>query len=127
MHRKLRFPASGLSSRAVLLAFLVSAPATCARADVTIQEKTVTSGLGGFGSGTSERTRVVAGDKSRTDESFTYTGRFKTLAGSKPRASAEIVRLDKELVWTLEPDKRQYGEMTFAQMREAMEKGRADA
>ena len=127
MHRKLRFPASGLSSRAVLLAFLVSAPAMSARADVTIQEKTVTSGLGGFGSGTSERTLVVAGDKSRTDESYTYTGRFKTLAGSKPSATASIVRLDKELVWSLEPDKKQYSEMTFAEMREAMNKGMADA
>ena len=127
MYRKPRYTASGLSSRAVLLAFLVSALAVSARADVTIQEKTVTTGFGGFGSGTSERTMVVAGDKSRSDESFTYTGRFKTLVGSKPRASAEIVRLDKELIWSLEPDKKQYGEMTFAQMREAMAKGMADA
>ncbi len=127
MYRKPCLTASGLSSRAVLLAILVSAPAMSARADVTIQEKTVTTGLGGFGSGTSERTMVVAGDKSRSDEAFTYTGRFKTLVGSKPRASAEIVRLDKELVWSLEPDKKQYGEMTFAEMREAMAKGMANA
>lgn len=129
MHRRHGVLVSGISSRglllttAALMAFVASA-----RADVTIQEKTVSSGLAGFGSGTSERTLVIAGDKCRTDDSYTYTGRFKTFAGGgKPRVSAQIVRLDRDLIWSLEMDKKQYTELTFAEMREMMDKGLAQA
>lgn len=129
MHRKQRDDAPGLSSRNVLLAVAVSlALAAPAFADVTLKEKTVSTGLAGFGNGTSERTFVIAGDKSRSDEQFTYTGRFKTLAGGgKPRSSADIVRLDRDLMWSLDLQKKQYTEMSFAELREAMEKGMADA
>lgn len=88
-------------------------------ADVTIQEKTVSSGMGGFGNGTTTTTRIIAADKGRDDETFTYTGRLKTFAG-KPRTSSTITRLDKELIWDLDHAKKQYGEMTFAEMRAAM-------
>ena len=94
-----------------------------ARADVTLQEKTVISGLGGFGSGNGEHTRVIANDKCRSDESFQYTGRFKTLVGGKPKLTAQIIRLDKELIWDLDVDKRTYSEMDFATMRKMMERG----
>ncbi len=95
-------------------------------ADVTIQEKTVSSGLAGFGGGTTTTTRMIATDKGREDETFTYTGRMKTFAG-KPRSTSTITRLDKELIWDLDHDKKQYGELTFAEMREAMAKGMAEA
>lgn len=129
MHRKQRDDAPGLSSRNVLLAVAVSlALAAPALADVTLKEKTVSTGLAGFGNGTSERTFVIAGDKSRSDDQFTYTGRFKTLAGGgKPRSSAEIVRLDREVVWSLDPQKKQYTEMTFAEMRALVAAGVAEA
>lgn len=129
MHRSSRTSATGLSSRGLLLAVpALLALAVSAHAAVVMQEKTVSSGFGGFGNGTSERTIVIAGDRSRTDESSTYTGRFKTIAGGgKPRASAEITRLDREVFWYLEPAKKQYSELTFAQMRELVAKGMADA
>ena len=129
MHRMQRVDAPGLSSRNVLLAVAVSlALAAPALADVTLKERTVSTGLAGFGNGTSERTWVIAGDKSRSDEQFTYTGRFKTLAGGgKPRSSASIMRLDRDLMWSLDLQKKEYEELTFAQVREAMEKGMADA
>lgn len=128
MHRKQRDDAPGLSSRNVLLAVAVSlALAAPAFADVTLKEKTVSTGLAGFGNGTSERTIVIAGDKSRSDEQFTYTGRFKTLAGGgKPKSSADIVRLDRDLAWQLDVQKREYTELSFAELREMMEKGMAN-
>jgi hypothetical protein len=129
MHRKQRVDAPGLSSRNVLLTAAVSlALVAPAFADVTLQEKTVSTGLAGFGNGTSERTFVIAGDKSRSDDQYTYTGRFKTLAGGgKPKSKAQIVRLDREVMWDLEPAKKEYTELTFAQFREAMAKGMAEA
>lgn len=129
MHRMQRVDAPGLSSRNVLLAVAVSlALAAPALADVTLKERTVSTGLAGFGNGTSERTWVIAGDKSRSDEQYTYTGRFKTLAGGgKPRNSAEIVRLDRDLMWSLDPAKKEYSELSFAEMREMMAQAGAEA
>jgi len=128
MQRMPRFIASGRGSPrewlpALILALLL---ASSASADVVIKEKSVSEGLGGFGNGTTSRTLIVAGDKSRSEDEFTYTGRFKTLAGGgKPRTSVSITRIDREVIWSLEPEKKQYAELTFAQMRELMEKGLA--
>jgi hypothetical protein len=129
MHRKQRPDAPGLSSRNVLLAVAVSlALVAPAFADVTLKERTVSTGLAGFGNGTTERTWVIAGDRSRSDDQYTYTGRLKTFAGGgKPRMVTEIVRLDRELQWSLDPAKKEYTELTFAEMREAMAKGVAEA
>lgn len=127
MHRTQVAMSARPSSRGLLLAaFAVLVLAPPARADVTIQERTVSSGLGGFGSGTTTTTRVIAGDKGREDETYTYTGRLKTFAG-KPRSTSTITRLDRELIWELDHPKKQYGELTFAEMRAAMAKGAAQA
>lgn len=84
MHRMQRVAAPGLSSRSVLLAIVpVFALVAPALADVTLKEQTVSTGLAGFGNGTTERTWVIAGDRSRSDEQHTYTGRFQSLAGGR--------------------------------------------
>lgn len=129
MHRVPRGTASGRAPRewlpALVLALLL---ASTAAADVTIQETTVSEGLGGFGNGTTHRTTIVAGDASRSEDEATYTGRFKTIAGGgKPRTSVSITRIDKEVVWDLDPQKKTYSQLTFAEMRELMAKGLAGA
>jgi len=129
MHRVPGFTASGRRSPrewlpALILALLL---ASSASADVVIKEKSVSEGLGGFGNGTTSRTLIVAGDKSRSEDEATYIGRFKTLAGGgKPHTTVSITRIDKEVIWSLEPEKKQYTELTFAQMREMMQKGMAE-
>jgi hypothetical protein len=129
MHRVPRGTASGRAPRewfpALVLALLL---ASTAAADVTIKETTVSEGLGGFGNGTTHRTTIVAGDASRSEDEATYTGRFKTLAGGgKPRTTVSITRIDREVVWDLDPQKRTYTVLTFAEMRERMAKGLAAA
>lgn len=108
MHRKQRVDAPGLSSRSVLLALVpVLALAAPALADVTLKEKTVSTGLAGFGNGTTERTWVIAGDRSRSDEQHPYTGRSENLAGGgKAKHGSEIVRLGRELTRSLDPANR---------------------
>ena len=129
MHRVPGFIASGRRSPrewlpALILALLLVSSAS---ADVAIKEKSVSEGLGGFGNGTTSRTLIVAGDRSRSEDEATYTGRFKTLAGGgKPHTTVSITRIDKEVIWNLEPEKKQYTELTFAQMREMMQKGLAE-
>jgi hypothetical protein len=44
-----------------------------ARADVTLKEEAVSSGLAGFGYGTSDRSTDIAGDLSRTERGFAET------------------------------------------------------
>ena len=129
MHRVPCGTASGRAPRewlpALLLALLL---ASTAAADVTIRETTVSEGLGGFGNGTTHRTMIVSGDVSRSEDEATYTGRFKTLAGGgKPRTSVSITRIDREVIWDLDPQKKTYTELTFAEMREMMAKGLARA
>ncbi len=127
MHGRTREIAPGILSRGFLLAVATLVFACPAWADVTLKEKTVSSGMMGFGNGTSERTTVIAGDKSRSDEQNTYTGRFQTFAGGgKPRGSVQIIRLDREVFWTLDPEKKQYTELTFADMRQMMEAGMSE-
>ena len=130
MQRMPGFIASGLRSPREWLPALILALLLCssASADVVIKEKSVSEGLGGFGNGTTSRTLIVAGDKSRSEDEATYTGRFKTLAGGgKPHTTVSITRIDKEVIWSLEPEKKQYTELTFARMREMMTKGLAGA
>jgi len=116
-HRALRewFPAL-----TVAVALALPCPAG---ADVLVKQKTITEGLGGFGNTSTQGTLIVSGDRSRNEDEVTYTGRMKTLVGSKPSHSVSITRLDKELVWNLDPAKQQYSELTFAEMRAIMEKG----
>ncbi len=126
MHRTPSFGASGRRSPrewlpALTLTLLL---ASSAGADVVVKEKTVAEGLSGFGNGTTHRTLVVAGDKSRSEDEFTYTGRLKTLAGGgKARTAVSITRIDREVIWSLEPEKKQYTELTFAEMRRMMREG----
>lgn len=123
MHRMQSGLASGLSSRSLILALVAAAVlALPAGATVVIKEKTESQGFGGFGNGSTVRTVTIAGDKSRSEDEFTYTGRFKTLAGSKPKLQVHITRLDKELLWEVNPDKQEYTEFTFEQWREQMAK-----
>lgn len=106
---------------ALVATLALTAPAG---ADVKVQQKTVSEGLSGFGNSSSTSTLWIAGDKSRSEEDYTYTGRFKTFAGGgKPQQSVTITRVDRELIWTLDPKQKQYTELTFAEMRKRFEEG----
>src|SRR5207253_1829546 len=68
----------------LVVALVLAAPAT---ADVVVKQKIVSEGLSGFANGTVNSTMIFSGDKSRSEDEATYTGRFKTLAGKKPGTS----------------------------------------
>lgn len=117
-------PAGG-AVRGFLLAALVLCAVTPALADVTLKEKSVSNGFMGMGTMTSDRTMVISGDKCRVDDTSLYTGRMQTfMGGGKPRTNVTITRVDRGLLWTLDPAKSEYTEMNFADLRTAMESGR---
>jgi len=69
-------------------------------------------------------TTSISGDKSRTDSTVESKSAFLS-AFAKNAGGAQITRLDEELMWHLVPEKEEYSEMTFAQMKAMMEQSMA--
>jgi len=91
-------------------------------ADITMQQR-ITVEAGGamsFMASESTVTTSISSDKSRSE---TKVAPKSGLMGSlmKNLDTTGIMRLDKDLIWQLNPDKQQYTEMTFEQLRTQME------
>ena len=118
-HRLL--PLALVSLAAALAALPVSA-------DVTVQQQS-TFDLS-FIKAHSSSTETTTADKQRRDSEFHCEGFMSILCGNAQ--SGEILRLDKDLRWSLDPKKKEYRESPFpsaaqrqqaeAQLRETMEK-----
>ncbi len=103
---KAGFPGFLCGSAAVLAAFM-----TTVRADVSIQQKTsldVASMIRMHGTTTANLT----GDKKREDTESHCEGVMSLVCGNLQ--GGEIVRLDRDVTWHLEPAKKRYREQTFA-------------
>jgi hypothetical protein len=84
--------------------------AVAARADVTIQQKNtldVFSLVRAHGASTTS----VTADKERRDGEFHCEGVMSLVCGNLH--TGDIVRLDRSVTWTLEPDKKRYRETPF--------------
>jgi hypothetical protein len=90
-----------------------------ARADVTIEDQSTfdVTIIKAHGSST----EYTTADKQRRDSSFNCEGFMSLLCGNAQ--SGEIIRLDKDLTWSLEPKKQEYRENPFmtAAQRQAAE------
>jgi hypothetical protein len=106
-----------------------------AQADVTMREQMSLSGAGMMKmanmSGTT--TTVISGDRARTESNMQFeSGLMRTFARGAGGPHVEIVRLDQDKLYSLNPGKKTYTETTFAEQRarmqeamEAMNKGQA--
>ena len=99
---------------------LVSAAAS---ADVTMQEQMSLSGAGMMKmanmSGTT--TTVISRDRARTESNLTFeSAMMRTFAGGAGN-HVEIVRLDQDKIYSLNPKKKTYSETTFEEMRAKMQ------
>jgi hypothetical protein len=111
---------------------LVSA---AAHADITMQERMSLTGAGMMKmanmSGTT--TTVISGDRARTESNMQFeSGLMRTFARGAAGPHVEIVRLDQDKIYSLNPAKKTYTETTFEEMRakmqqamDAMNKGQA--
>src|SRR4029077_4120613 len=106
MHSVHRHARRALSASAVFAA-LTTVPA--ARADVTVQEQSTfdLSIIKAHGTAT----EFVTADKQRRDNTFPRAGFLSLLCGNSQ--GGEIVRLDRDLSWTLDPKKKEYSESPF--------------
>jgi hypothetical protein len=106
------------------LATVAVAATGAARADVTIEDQSTFDVTIIKAHATS--TEFTTADKQRRDSSFNCEGIMSLLCGNTQ--SGEIIRLDKDLTWSLEPKKREYREnpfMTAAQRQAAEQQAQA--
>jgi len=94
---------------------------TFARADVTVQMKTTLSGFMGMNT-ESQDVQYVKGDKSFHDITSKISGGFmNALPGNKSSSNQQIIRIDRQIIWSLKPENKSYTEMTFDMFKQSME------
>ena len=106
------------------VALLAAVVPRAARADVTIQQQTQFDFAIIKAHGT--RTESTTTDKRRSDSDMHCEGFMSMFCGDAQ--SAEIIRLDRDVEWTLEPKKMEYREMplpTAAQLAAAKQQAQA--
>jgi hypothetical protein len=92
-----------------LAALAASSPWGSARADVTIQEQTTIHAFVVKAHGTT--TNQVSGDKQRSEVQFACDGVMSMFCGHNK--TVDIVRLDRDVTWDMEPKKKRYTETPF--------------
>ena len=114
---------------ALLIVFAVcTAQTPLAVADVTLKQNVTVSASGAMSmmGSTGTMTTMVSGDRGRTENQVeSNSALIRKFA--KNVNTATIVLLDDELMLNLTPEKKQYSEMTFEQLRAQMEKSMAEA
>jgi hypothetical protein len=94
-------------------------------ADTTVEQKVTADGFGPMKIGAMQGKNVtsIAGDRARIAGDLKFNSKFlRILTHNAGADNIQIIRLDKELEYQIDPAKKQYSETTFAQMREAMQK-----
>ncbi len=98
---------SNLGVTAVTIAVLAALdPCRSALADVTIQEQTTIHAFVVKAHGTT--TNQVSGDKQRSEVQFACDGVMSMFCGHNK--TVDIVRLDRDVTWDMEPKKKRYTE-----------------
>lgn len=113
----------------LLLGVLASVCVGTASADVMWEEKITVSGAGLMGMGNMSGTSktIVARDRARTESNLQFeSGMMRALARGAGQ-SVEIVRLDEDKIYVLDPAKKTYTESTFAEQREQMQRAMEQA
>ena len=68
------------------------------------------------------------GDKCAIDMNSMVTGSMMAMmGGGKPKEMINITRLDKGLIWELDPEKKKYREVTLESLKEDTQKRRSEA
>src|ERR1700688_4613105 len=100
---------SNLGLAGTLAALAALSPFGSAQADVTIQEQTTIHAFVVKAHGTT--TNQVSGDKQRSEVQFACDGVMSMFCGHNK--TVDIVRLDRDVTWDMEPKKKRYTETPF--------------
>jgi hypothetical protein len=97
---------SNLGVAGTMAALAALSPCKSAMADVTIQEQTTIHAFVVKAHGTT--TNQVSGDKKRSEVQFACDGVMSMFCGHTK--TVDIVRLDRDVTWDMEPKKKRYSE-----------------
>ena len=104
-----------------LVAFLiVIVLAQLALGQVTYKSTVTSDGFMGMGAFTSNANTYIIDNAQRSETDLKFTGKFMRHFSPKG-TQVSIIRLDKELVWNLDTEKKTYTEQTFGEIKEMME------
>ena len=108
-----------------ILPFALLAASLPAAADLSFSQKITVEGGGGMSMFSSQGKVIthIAGDRSRSESQMEMNSTMMRMAAGSGNTGS-IVRLDRELLWNLLPDKRQYSEVTFAEARKQVAEAR---
>ena len=91
------------------------------QADVSYKQKTTSSGTLAFGGTETQTAILLKGDKQKMVTQTEFTGKLSKLMPKKETQSVQITRLDKELIWDIDLDKKKYTETSFEEMKKMFE------
>ena len=112
----------GITRAGVVTAMCI---ATQAMADVTIESRYDVDAAGAMGMFASSGTSItrVSGQMARTDSVTRTKSKFIQTLSSGSNETINITRIDLEVIQDLQPEKSQYTETTFEQMRQMLTQG----
>lgn len=91
---------------------------TFAYADITLEERITVEGLMKFANMHGKELTIVSGDRARTENDLQMESKLmRMFAGSAMGPTAEIIRLDQDKQYSLNIKKKEYTELSFADMR----------
>jgi hypothetical protein len=108
---------------AIVVGAIAALGASAACADVVIEERMSVSGAGlmAFGNMSGTTRTIIASDRARTESNLEFeSGMMRAIARGAGQ-SIEIVRLDQDRIYVLDPRRRTYTETTFAEQRAQMQ------
>lgn len=91
----------------MMLAVLACVPS---HADTVLRQRARSEGFRGMGAFESETSRMISGVKAREEGTFKFTGAILGRLSRKKPAAVEILRVDLDKRWSLDPKKKTYTE-----------------
>lgn len=93
-------------------------------ADVTVHRITTFSGIAGMGASEMSSTEHIQGLKKREESSHRFTGSILSRFTNES-SDASIFRIDKNVIWQLDPQAKRYTERPLDQLGAALEESKA--
>ncbi|MCK4224767.1 MAG: hypothetical protein KAX39_06280 [candidate division Zixibacteria bacterium] len=105
----------------ISLFFLLSCLFQVPQADVSYKQKTISSGTLAFGGTETQTTVMLKSDRQKMVTQTKFTGKLSKFMAKGGTKSVQITRLDKELTWNIDPDRKKYTEISFEEMKKMFE------
>jgi hypothetical protein len=101
--------------KAIIIVLVLLIPAVVL-GDLLIEEKVSSKGAMGMWESKGMETTYIKGDKVRTDSRTTVKGMMEAMMPKPEVIETHIVRLDRGVIWSMDPEESTYSEMSVQDM-----------